>query len=304
MRSLVVRTSQPLRLRAWLQREFPDAAPAVIARALRQRDIRVNGGRVGEDVLLNDGDTVAVYIDDKLLLPRVDTVWMDGNLIIAVKPQGVLSVGGGSMANRMERWLVAQGEDATVLPCHRLDSATGGLLMLARNERTEAAVRAQMEAGAIAKTYHCVVRGVPQPPEATLKAWLLKDEARALVTVHDQPLPGGRTAITEYQTIKTAEGCEGCESRALLRVRLHTGRTHQIRAQMAHIGHPLLGDDKYGDRAFNRAQHARCLSLWASGLRFDFSAEDCPQLCALAGYTLRSRPPFLASWGLDDGETS
>lgn len=294
MRSFTVQSAQPIRLRAWLARELPDAAETVVNRALRQRDIRVNGARVGEDVLLSDGDQVAVYIDDKLLQPKVETAWMDKTLIVAVKPQGVLSVGERSMADRVQRWLAARGEDPTVLPCHRLDSATGGLLMLARSAAAEEAVRDQMAAGAISKMYHCVVRGVPQPALATLKFWLRKDEARSLVTVHDHPVPGGRTAITEYRTLATAD------DRALLRIALHTGRTHQIRATLAHAGHPLLGDDKYGDRAFNRARHARSLSLWASGLTFGFAAQDCPPLAALAGRTMRSQPPFLEEWGAGD----
>ncbi len=294
MRSLLVQSSEPIRLRAWLAREFPDAAPSAVARALRQRDIRVNGSRVGQDMLLQPGDAVAVYIDDRLLLPLVETVWMDGNLIVAVKPQGVISVGEGGMAERVSRWLAGRGEDATAMACHRLDSATGGLLMLARNPVAEAAVRAQMEAGSIQKTYHCVVRGAPQPPQATATAWLLKDEDRAQVSVHDRPLPGGRTAVTEYRTLAVDGGC------TLLAVTLHTGRTHQIRAHLAHLGHPLLGDDKYGDRAFNRAQRARRLMLWASALRFGFSAQDCPMLGALAGQTLGCRPPFLEGWKLPE----
>ena len=287
MRKLIVEGFVSIRLTDWLEGAFPGIANSVVARALRQRDIRINGIRTGENEVLKPGDEVAVYIADSLLEAPVEAAWLSGNMVVAVKPQGVLSTGRGSMEEWVSRWLAAMGEPSAAIACHRLDNGTGGLMMLARSIEAEAAARAMMEAEKITKTYHCIVKGVPSPANVTMTAWMVKDEAHSVVSVFDKPQPNGRTAVTEYALLKT----DG--DRSLLQVTLHTGRTHQIRAHMAYLGHPVLGDDKYGDRNFNRFYKARRQKLWASGLAFGFSAAECPLLAELAGKALQSAAPFM-----------
>ena len=120
------------------------------------------------------------------------------------------------------------------------------------------------------KRYTCLVRGIMKPPEATCRAWLRKDAEAARVWIQDAPGEGARPIVTAYETLES-----GPVSR--LRVHLITGRTHQIRAHMAALGHPLLGDDLYGDRAFNRQHRARRLMLCATSLTLDTQGE-LPQL--------------------------
>lgn len=291
MRKLTVAGNSPIRLKAWLNAQFPLLPKHAAAALLSNRDIRVNGKRTGEDAELRPGDEVMLYAPDALLDgPPLDVVYCNEALLVAVKPPGVSSSAPGEadMAALAARWLEAAGEPPFVLACHRLDNQTGGLMMLARSDEAEACVRALMESGKIIKTYHCIVRGVPQPKHAVLKAWMIKDEARAHVQVLDRPAPGAHTAVTEYTLVST----DG--ERSLLEVTLHTGRTHQIRAHMAHAGHPLLGDDKYGDRAFNRAHKARRQKLWASRLEFRFMPGECPELRECAGLTLERAAPFLS----------
>jgi 23S rRNA pseudouridine955/2504/2580 synthase len=123
-----------------------------------------------------------------------------------------------------------------------------------------------------------------------------KDAEKAQVSVFDKPARGAHTAITEYSVLESdADG-----ERSLLEVKLHTGRTHQIRAHMAHIGHPVLGDDKYGDRKFNRQYKARRQKLWACALEFGFAPEECPALSELAGMKLTSDAPFAGELSAPD----
>lgn len=211
-------------------------------------------------------------------------------LLIAEKPAGLPSVegegGGTDMVGLVNIWLAGQGREPHAMPCHRLDVQTGGVMLFALDTATEAAVRALMESGAVEKTYRCIVLGRPEPAHAVRTAYILKDAARSVVRVGDRPRPGAKTAITEYTVLKT----DG--ERSLLEVRLHTGRTHQIRAHMAHLGHPLLGDDKYGDRAFNRRWKARRQMLWACALGFDFAPEAQPALAELSGKRFEVPAPF------------
>ena len=131
------------------------------------------------------------------------------------------------------------------------------------------------------KRYICLVRGMMKPPAATCKAYLLKDAQAARVTILDHPVPGAKSISTAYETLES-----GPISR--LRVHLLTGRTHQIRAHLAALGHPLLGDDVYGDRAFNRLNHARRLMLCAASL----TLETGGQLPQLDGRTFTIDCPF------------
>lgn len=289
MRKIAVETTVPIRLSKWLAGAFPSMSKGTVTTALRKKDVRVNGRRIREDVELSCGDEVTLYIsDEKLLGVPLEVIWLSESLIVPVKPAGVLTKADGEadMEARASKWLESRGEPPLALACHRLDSGTGGLLMLARSLEAEATVRDLMERGKIRKTYHCIVRGTPEPSRATLTAYMKKDIEKGYVSVFDKPVPGAKTAITEYVVLQTDGAC------SLLEIILHTGRTHQIRAHMAHIGHPVLGDDKYGDRAFNREYKARRQKLWACRLEFQFSPGECPLLGDLAGRVLESTAPF------------
>jgi 23S rRNA pseudouridine955/2504/2580 synthase len=290
MRKIIFEDAKPIQLSVWLKARFPALPDWALKTALKNKDIRINGKRTGEDATLSRGDEVTVYVDDaRLDGPPLDIAWFSKNVLVAVKLPGINSKAGGEtdMQGLVSAWLEKQGEPTETHACHRLDNQTGGLMIFARNEEALAAIRNMMDAGKIEKTYTCIVKGMPSPARATLKSFLKKDSEKAIVTVHSKPIPGARTAITEYAVMDTKGRL------SLLEVKLHTGRTHQIRAQMAHIGCPVLGDDKYGDRETNKQYKARRQKLWASGLAFGFSPDECPELSEIAGKTLSSPAPFL-----------
>ena len=158
---------------------------------------------------------------------------------------------------------------------------TSGLCLFAKNQQALDVLEEVFRQRSLEKHYECLVRGIPKPPRAECKAFLVKDAKKARVRVTDHPAPGGREIVTAYETLSA-----GPVSR--LRVHLITGRTHQIRAHLAALGHPILGDDVYGDRAFNRARKTWKLRLCAVSLRLDTKG----RMPALDGRLFSIRAPF------------
>lgn len=247
----------PMPLERYLRRAWPLVPQAVLRRALRQRDVRVNGARCGAEAVIRGGDELALYIDAKWLEPEAQVLWTDDRLIVAVKPQGLPvdadrdGVGADTLLTRLERrWPGAR-------LCHRLDAQTGGIVLAAADgDVWERAFEAFRDHG-VQKRYHALALGRFDRQAGTLRAWLVKDARRAAVRVLHRNAPGAKPIETRYCV---GEAC----APGLYHVALEpvTGRTHQLRAHMADFGHPLLGDDQYGDREANRRFPGVRLCLW------------------------------------------
>lgn len=209
--------------------------------------------------------------------------YADENLLAVDKPAGLATAeadapGGDTLEGRL-RALYGQ-----VFPLHRLDVNTTGLVLFARTPQAQALLLEAFAKRQVRKTYHCVARGGPAPPEALRAAYLEKDPLAARVRVSDGPAPGAKRIETAYRMLASKPG------ESLLAVDLRTGRTHQIRAHLAHLGHPLLGDDKYGDRAWNRARKVSLPRLCAVEIAFSLPP-DSP-LSYLNSLRLTARPPW------------
>ncbi len=197
----------------------------------------------------------------------VRLVFCDGDLLCADKDAGMSVAdadGGDSLEARLKR---AFGAD--VFPVHRLDVATAGLVLFARNSRAKDALDEAIKTRAIRKYYRCEVHGHPKKDEAELRAWLVKSAEDAMVAVYDSPRPGAKEIVTRYRVLARRE------ETTLLEVELVTGRTHQIRAHLAHAGLPLVGDDRYGDRDRDRLLCAKGLTLRAVRLALAFPKDSC-----------------------------
>lgn len=191
--------------------------------------------------------------------PELNVLYRDRELLVCEKPVGVLSEPGPgkNLPELAAQWLSERGEDPTVRTVHRLDKAVGGLTVLARTQRAAASLIGQIAARTAEKEYLAVLRGVPEQDEAELEDLLFHDSRSNKTFVVTRPRKGVRAAKLSYRVVGRAEGETGPLS--LVRVKLHTGRTHQIRAQFSHRGLPLLGDIRYGSRASHGPALFSCL---------------------------------------------
>lgn len=281
----VTHAAEGQRVDACIRRFLPEIPPHVLRASFQRRDVKLEGKRIKPDARVTEGQLVQVYCMEPAA-PTVDVIYEDDDVLLINKRAGISveadEKGGASLTELAHKHLLAK--DAAALPprpCHRLDNQTCGLIVFAKNDRAEAILLQAFKERSMDKRYICLVRGMMKPPAATCKAFLLKDAEAARVTILDHPAPGARSIATAYETLEA-----GPISR--LRVHLLTGRTHQIRAHLAALGHPLLGDDVYGDRAFNRANHARRLMLCAASL----TLETGGQLPQLDGKTFTIDCPF------------
>ena len=185
----------------------------------------------------------------------MEIIYQDNRVVVAVKPAGILSTDEpGGMPSLLRQVL---GTDC-IRTVHRLDAQTGGLMVFARSRMAASLLSEQLRQHRIRKTYLAVLHGLPQPPSGQLRDLLGRDSLRRVTYVADAPSPETREALLSYETLDTAGGL------TLVRVRLHTGRTHQIRVQFASRSLPLAGDCKYGLPDDSIAP----LALWAWQLSF------------------------------------
>ena len=184
----------------------------------------------------------------------MEIIYQDNRVVVAVKPAGVLSTDEpGGMPSLLRQ---ALGTDC-IRTVHRLDAQTGGVMVFARSRMAAALLSRQVRERQFSKCYLAVVHGVPQPQSGEMRDLLGRDSLRRVTYVTDTPSAETREALLSYETLGTVDGL------SLVRVQLHTGRTHQIRVQFASRGLPLAGDRKYG-----LPEDAAPLALWAYHLSF------------------------------------
>ena len=274
MQMRVPKEKDGLMLSRLLMQVAADVPAWAVREAIKKRDVRIDGVRISGDVRVSEGQEIRVFWPKSVIqaekreLPAPEIVYEDAHVLLINKPQGIPSQNedrpfeGDSALTRSLAYLATHGEKTDcVRLCHRLDVQTGGLLLFAKDDEAfESAMRAFSER-TFRKFYTCRVKGCPAKQEAVLHAWLRKDAQISRVSVTDYPARGALDIMTGYRVLQAEEN-------ALLEVELMTGRTHQIRAHLAHIGHPILGDDKYGDRMLNRKLGVRRQQLWATRLVF------------------------------------
>ena len=271
-------------------REFlPDLPESLIRKVFSDRDVKLDGQRVTRDTPVTPGQVLKVYLPGNTAAPDavpLNIVYEDEDVLLVNKRAGISvepDARGGTTLTDLCAQYVAAKDPAAFPPaaCHRLDNKTCGLCLFAKNAVSLEILQDVFRRRTLDKTYICLVRGIMKPSRAVCSAWLVKDPLHAEVKILDHPAEGARPITTGYETLES-----GPVSR--LRVHLVTGRTHQIRAHLAALGHPVLGDDVYGDRGLNRREKARSLKLCAVSLRLDTGG----RLPRLDGREFTIDPPF------------
>ena len=280
------------RLDRFVGKAVPLLPESLLQKYIRLKRIKRNGKAAKRDVRLVEGDVLQLYINDeffekptehnawlKIATPRLDIVYEDENILLADKKPGVLCHSAGewswdTLISNIQAYLRQTGEwdpkaenAFTPALCNRIDRNTGGIVIAAKNAEALRILNDKIRDREIAKYYLCIALGRVEPPKGRIECFLRKDEKSNTVRVYHRPVPEGRSAVTLYQTLRTRGEL------SLLEVELLTGRTHQIRASMADLGHPLLGDGKYGIGSVNRKYGETQQALYSYRLRFEFPTD-------------------------------
>lgn len=276
------------RVDKFLQKTYRNLPVSMMYKYIRQKDIKRNGRRCQAADRLKTGDVLTLYVKEEFLdkappaydflsaSRQIDIVYEDDNLLLLNKKAGLLvhpDAGeyGDTLIGRVQRYLYEKGEydpekERAFAPAlvNRIDRNTSGIVIAAKNAEALRILNEKLRRREIHKYYLCIVHGIPEPREATLEGYLEKNEMQNRVYISKKVKEGARPIATRYRVLEARDGL------SLLEIELLTGRTHQIRAHLASVGHPLLGDGKYGTNLLNKGTGFTKQALCSYRLCFDF----------------------------------
>ncbi|MBP3685570.1 MAG: RluA family pseudouridine synthase [Clostridia bacterium] len=294
MKTLVVtKNDASQRLDKFLKKATVALPDSLLYKYLRKKCVKVNGRHITDGAfVLSEGDVLSLYMNEAFFVsaeesfltlePRLCVAYEDEHLLVAQKPAGLSChpdevQKDKTLVDHLKAYLYRKGEydparEHSFAPalCNRIDRNTAGLVLCAKDAETLRTLSEMIRAHRVKKEYRALVYGTPKTKKGTLTLYLQKDEEARLVHVFDAPRPGAKTAVTDYEVLEERGDV------SLLHVRLHTGRTHQIRASFAHVGHPLVGDAKYADLRERDTHGFSHQALCAFSLSFEPNPEDAP----------------------------
>ena len=281
------------RLDKFLTKAVKGLPISLMYKYIRTKKIKVNRARTEQKYVLQEGDIVQLFIKDEFfdspekdnsalasITPKLTIVYEDENIILCNKRPGVLvheddDGKDNTLIMHIKAYLYQKGEydpdnEQSFAPalCNRIDRNTGGIVIGAKNAEALRVMNDKIKNDEISKFYYCVVHGKMPKKSDTLTGFLLKDSDKNQVKIFDKQVKGSKNIITKYKVVSEKNGM------SLLEIELVTGRTHQIRAHMSYMGHPLLGDGKYGINKDDRARGYKYQALYAYRLRFDFDDDS------------------------------
>lgn len=293
MRSVTVnKNDADQRIDKFLSKYFRSMPQSALYKYIRKKRIKINGRKTEIDYKLQVGDVIDMYINDeffndaetdeiyKKITPNVNIIYEDENIILADKRPG-MSVHDddiekvNTLINHIKAYLFKKGEydpdaENSFVPalCNRIDKNTGGIVIAAKNAVALRTMNACIKNREIKKFYLCLTQGHLAKKSGELIGYLVKNSAQNRVYIDKSPSSGAKKIITRYKVLKEMD------LTSLVEVELITGRTHQIRAHFASIGHPLAGDGKYGKNEFNKKIGMKYQALYSYKLRFEFLSDN------------------------------
>ena len=281
-----------LRLDRFLAKAVPLLPASLAQKYIRLKRIKLGGARVQRDTRLQEGDVLQLYINDEFFdaprednayltvaSPKLNIVYEDDQILLVDKRPGLAvhphdgAEYGKTLIDHIQaylyqkqQWRPREENSFTPALCNRIDRNTGGIVIAAKTAQALRVMNQKIKDRELDKRYLAIVEGTPKKKEGSLKGYLFKDAKKNRVFVTDTPQPGSKSCQTNYRVLASRNGL------SLVECELITGRTHQIRAQFAHAGHPLLGDGKYGklDKRFDRNYQA----LYSYKLTFAFTTDS------------------------------
>lgn len=276
----------------FISKAVPSLPQSLMYKYLRTKRIKLNGKKAEISTRLKEGDKVEMYINDEFFIKEesvydfmrasksIDIIYEDENIVLLNKKVGLLCHPDDkeyvdTLIGRLKRYLYEKSEynpdvEASFTPAlvNRIDRNTGGIVIAAKNAAALRILNKKLKDREIEKYYLCVIHGLLNKKSGILNGYLIKNEDKNLVKIYNKKVEKSKEIKTEYRVLE--EKNDLC----LVEVHLLTGRTHQIRAHFAHIGHPLLGDGKYGTNEMNKKYGYKKQFLYSYKLKFNFTSDS------------------------------
>lgn len=262
------------KLSKFLLDNIPNLSYGLFCNSLRKKDIKINGKRVNKDIPVFDGNEVLVYISDELLDNKAsydsivfDIIYEDKNILVINKPANIEVTGNNSLTTLIHKKY--SNSDFKPMPCHRLDRNTTGLILYAKNEKSLNILLEKFKNHEMEKHYLAWVYGIPDVNFKRSEAYLFKDNKKSMVYISDTPKKGYVKIITSFSVLEKRP-----DNTSILDVQIETGKTHQIRAHLTHLGYPVIGDGKYGKNEINKQFGKKVQMLCSYSLKFNFKTDS------------------------------
>lgn len=266
---IVTKNYNEKKLNKFLFDEIPNLTNNLFYKTLRKKDIKVNGKRINENITIFEGDEILVYISDEILSSSflLDIFFEDDNILLINKPHGIEVTGEHSLTTYVHKKYSYY--DYKPMPCHRIDRNTVGLVLFAKNEEALNVLLNKFKTHEIEKHYLAWVYGIPKENYKKSEAYLFKDTKKSIVYINDTFKKGYQKITTIYRILEKRN-----DNSCILDVEIPTGKTHQIRAHLAHMGYPIIGDGKYGINEINKKFGKKYQMLCSYILKFNFTSNS------------------------------